>query len=334
VIVKAHSSHPGVSELVGLAVQDAAQSTGMPEGVFSLIFGSGRSVGAAIAQHPAVKAVGFTGSEKVGRALFNLAAARPEPIPVFAEMSSINPVLILPAVLESRHEAIATGLHASLTLGAGQFCTNPGLVLLPPGDASDRFVSVLAGKLAAHPPQTMLNTGTHESYLGGLARLGGVTGVETIIAAKPSDEAGPCAAIPALFRTSAANFIREKSLHEEVFGPSTLLVDCADLKEMERVVNTLGGQLTITLHATDEELASHASLLALLETKAGRIVCNGFPTGVEVCATMVHGGPYPATTDARFTSVGIRAIDRFLRPVCYQDFPTEALPPEIAGKPL
>ncbi len=329
VIVKAHSSHPGVSELVGRAVLQAARDTGMPEGVFSMLFGSGRTVGKALISHPAVKAAGFTGSETAGRALFNLAAARPEPIPVFAEMSSINPVLILPGALESRHAEIVEGLYASLTVGVGQFCTNPGLILLPQSEAAERFATDLGAKLGAHQAQPMLNRETHRSYLEGIARLGGIAGVEMLV--KPADHSPACHALPGLFRTTADTFIREHSLHAEVFGPATLLVSCANPGVMAEVVSALGGQLTATLHATTEELTDNEPLLALLESKAGRIVCNGFPTGVEVCGTMVHGGPYPATTDGRFTSVGTRAIDRFLRPVCYQDYPESILPKEIAG---
>ena len=329
VVVKAHSSHPGTSELVGIAVLAAAQSTGMPEGVFSLIFGSGSIVGSGLVQHPAIKAVGFTGSESVGRMLFDMAAARPEPIPVFAEMSSINPVVMLKGRLDAETEALAEGLYGSLTLGVGQFCTNPGLILLPESDSAAEFTRHLKAKLDDHPAQTMLNSGTSSAYDSGLSRLGNADGVHTIVPPKPLSGSGGCDASPALFKISSDDFMAQESLYEEVFGPTTLLVTCKDSQAMKAVLEALGGQLTISIHANDEDVPENADLISLLETRAGRIVFNGFPTGVEVCASMVHGGPYPATTDGRFTSVGTRAIDRFLRPVCYQGFPQAALPEEL-----
>lgn len=329
VVVKAHSSHPGTSELVGLAILEAAQATGMPEGVFSLIFGSGRSVGTTLVQHPAIKAVGFTGSESVGRSLFNQAADRPEPIPVFAEMSSINPVLMLGGALSEKGEALAEGLYTSLTMGVGQFCTNPGLILLPESEATEAFKASLKTKLEAHPAQTMLNEGTCRSYAQGQTRLAQANGVETLLAPKGGSGDGGCDAAAALYSVSSQDFVGQESLYEEVFGPTTLLVTCEDGAAMQGVIEALGGQLTITVHGNESDVASNAELISLLETRCGRIVFNGFPTGVEVCDSMVHGGPYPATTDSRFTSVGTRAIDRFLRPVCYQGFPTQALPPEL-----
>lgn len=329
VVVKAHSSHPGVSELVGLAISQAAQNTGMPEGVFSLLYGSGREIGATLVQHPAIKAVGFTGSESVGRSLFNLAAARPEPIPVFAEMSSINPVLFLEGALAEKTEALADGLATSLTMGVGQFCTNPGLILLPKSETAATFAGLLKEKLAAQAAQTMLNAGTCRSYQDGMERLNSAHGVEALLPPQAATGEGRCDVSPALFRVSAADFIAEKNLHEEVFGPTTLLVSCEGVSDMNAVLEALGGQLTISLHATEAELAAQPELLSLCEIKAGRLVANGFPTGVEVCDSMVHGGPYPATTDGRFTSVGTRALDRFLRPVCYQGFPGAALPEEL-----
>lgn len=331
VVVKAHSSHPGVSEMVGRAVLRAAEKTGMPEGVFSLLFG--RAVGPAMVKHRAIKAVGFTGSQEVGRQLFDLAAARPAPIPVFAEMASINPVLLLPGALEERNDPIAEGLYGSVTLGVGQFCTNPGLVLIPDGETGARFEKALRAQLEAHPAQPMLNKRTRVGYEEGLSRLGGVEGVDTLLDRGIPPEGNPCAAGPALYAVDSARFLEEPRLHEEVFGPVTLLVRCPDADAMRKVVESAGGQLTLTFHANDKDLEEYADLIADLELFAGRLVANGFPTGVEVCATMVHGGPYPATTDSRFTSVGGRAIERFLRPVCYQDFPEAALPPELRGDP-
>jgi NADP-dependent aldehyde dehydrogenase len=321
VVVKAHSSHPGTSELVGLAIVKAAQSCGMPEGVFSLIFGDGRVAGTALVQHPSIKAVGFTGSEGAGRALFNLAVARPEPIPVFAEMSSINPVLLFSDKLAEDPDGLATGLCGSVTLGVGQFCTNPGLILVSKSAASKQFLETLASKLQAVQPAPMLDEGVKASYVDGLQRLAGSASVDEILAAK--DMTG-CGAVPALYRISADAFLGDTNLWEEVFGPVTLIVECESDGQFLEILYKLGGQLTISFFATDSDVGANADTLKMLETKAGRIICNGWPTGVEVCATMVHGGPYPATTDGRFTSVGLRAIDRFLRPVCFQDLTNAA----------
>jgi NADP-dependent aldehyde dehydrogenase len=261
--------------------------------------------------------------------LFDLANARPAPIPVFAEMSSINPVIFLPDVLAAAPEQLADGLYGSVTMGVGQFCTNPGLVLLPPGDASEKFAAQLKEKLAAHPAAPMLNPGTRKSYGEGLSRVGSANGVETLLAANPENGSGGCEAAPALFRVSSADFLRNTALHEEVFGPTTLLVSCADGNAMRSVIDALGGQLTISVHGNDADVDGHLGLIDHLETRAGRIVFNAFPTGVEVCRSMVHGGPYPATTDGRFTSVGTEAVYRFTRPVCYQGFPANALPEEL-----
>ena len=329
VVVKAHSSHPGVSEMVGAAIRKAIDACGMHEGVFSLLFGSGSKIGPVLVNHPAVKAVGFTGSQSVGRSLFDLAAARPDPIPVFAEMSSINPVILFPGRLAEEADAIVDGLYGSVTLGVGQFCTNPGLVLLPEGAAADAFAEKLAAKLGAHDAAPMLNRGTCEGYDAGLERLAKTSGVETLLRPEPEYGPGDCHAAPALFRVGAADFLKADPLHEEVFGPVTLLVRCSDADAMREVITAVSGQLTVSFHANASDVSANADLIADLETFAGRLVCNGFPTGVDVSASMVHGGPYPATTDSRFTSVGTRAIDRFLRPVCYQSFPPEALPPEL-----
>lgn len=329
VVVKAHSSHPGTGELVALAVSRAVETSGLPEGVFSMLFGSGREVGTALVNHPGIQAVGFTGSVKAGRALFDLAAARPYPIPVFAEMSSINPVLLFNGALAERGDSIAEGLYGSVTLGVGQFCTNPGLVLLPDDPDAFAFAEKLKGKLSAQAAAPMLNAVTCAAYGDGLRRLAEVSGVECLLSPSTENENNNFAAAPALFRVSASGFLAAETLHEEVFGPTTLLVSCADADQMEQVVQTLGGQLSVTVHASASDVAAHEDLISNLETKAGRIVFNGFPTGVEVCRSMVHGGPYPATTDSRFTSVGTQAIYRFCRPVCYQDFPQAALPTEL-----
>lgn len=329
VVVKAHTSHPGVSELVGIAIIDAAKSTGMPEGVFSLMFGDGWATGAALVQNSAIKAIGFTGSESGGRALFDLASARAEPIPFFAEMSSLNPIALLPNALENRLEEIAQGLYESLTLGVGQFCTNPGLVLVPENELSQALLESLKAKLEKHPAQAMLNRGTRRSYDAGQSRLSKAKGIETVLATQPLNQSNACAATPALYKISCADFIRQKELHKEVFGPTTLLVTCNNAEDYRSLLTELDGQLTISFHAEENEINEYQSLISIAETKAGRIVFNSFPTGVEVCDSMIHSGPYPATTDSRFTSVGTRAIDRFLRPICYQGFPSRLLPNEL-----
>ena len=259
----------------------------------------------------------------------DLAAARPEPIPVFAEMGSLNPVVILPRALAARGEAIAEGLHASVTLGVGQFCTNPGLVLIEAGPDAEAFAAALASRMGATAPGTMLYAELRASYAGGVARLAGCDGVETLALSDLDSGPGRCRATAALFRAGATTILADAALREEVFGPATLLVVHRGAEELERVVRALEGHLTATVHGEADELSQNAGLLSLLETKVGRIVINGFPTGVEVCPSMVHGGPYPAASDARFTSVGTRAIARFARPVCYQGFPDAALPPEL-----
>ena len=314
VIVKAHPAHPGTSELVGLAVSIAARDCDLPEGVFSLLFDAGTEVAIALVEHVLIKAVGFTGSRRGGRALFDAASSRPEPIPFYAEMSSVNPVIILPGALRERSDQIAAGLHGSVTLGAGQFCTNPGLVLLEDNKDADAFVKKLGELMAGSAEQTMLTPAIRTSYRNGVAARMKHEAVETINAA-------------ALFKTTAADFLAHPELAEELFGPSTLVVTYTD--QLAELVRALEGQLTATIHGNEEDLQANDDLIRLLETKAGRLVFNGFPTGVEVGHAMVHGGPYPATSDGRSTSVGTRAISRFTRLVCFQDFPGTALPPEL-----
>ncbi|BBE35665.1 2,5-dioxovalerate dehydrogenase [Sphingosinicella microcystinivorans] len=332
VIVKAHSAHPGTSALVGRAVRDAVAACGLPEGVFSMIFDSGRAAGQALVADPRVKAVGFTGSRGGGLALVAIAQARPEPIPVYAEMSSINPVILLPQALEERAEAIGKGFVASLTLGAGQFCTNPGLVIAVEGPALDRFVASTAEALGMVPAATMLTPGIHAAYARGAAATADNPAVE--VAAR-GQGGGGCAGQAAFFTTSAAAFLKDRSLQEEMFGAASLLVRCADADELAAVVASLEGQLTAALHLADGDHDAVRALLPLLERKAGRILVNGFGTGVEVSHAMVHGGPFPSTSDARTTSVGGLAIQRFLRPVCYQDMPDALLPDALkAANPL
>jgi len=324
VIVKAHSSHPGTSELCARAILDAAQSCGLPEGVFSLLFGSGGELGPALVSHPQIKAVGFTGSEKAGRSLFDLAARRPDPIPVFAEMGSLNPVFVLPGALRERGDQIAAGLHASVTTGAGQFCTKPGLVVLEKDERADRFADQLNAAMEKTDAAVLLNRGTLDSYQAGLRRLAEASGCAAPRREEPADRA-----VPAVFFATVEKFQCESGLKEEIFGPATLLLSAENRSELLQFARHLTGHLTSTVHGTEEDFSEFRELIEILETKTGRLVFNGFPTGVEVCSSMNHSGPYPASTDARFTSVGTAAILRFVRPVCYQNCPDHALPPEL-----
>ncbi len=323
VIAKAHSSHPGIAEIVGECVVRAARDCGMPEGVFSLLHGGGRDVGMALVGHPVIQAVGFTGSRSGGTALMEAAAKRPQPIPVHAEMSAVNPVVLLPAALDERGEAIADGLFGSLTLGAGQFCTNPGLVFLPDGHG-EAFLAKLSELVAAGSSAVMLNAGICDAFKQATAAIAAIDEVKTLAAAP--DEAGRCT--PSLFSVSLADFVANPALHAEMFGPATLVVR-GKTEEFAEVIAGLEGQLVGTIHATDAELPEHAGLVAALEKRVGRLVLNGFPTGVEVCPSMVHGGPWPSTSDGRSTSVGTLAIDRFCRQVAWQGFPAAALPEEL-----
>ncbi|MEX6501753.1 aldehyde dehydrogenase (NADP(+)) [Pseudomonas zhanjiangensis] len=321
VVFKAHSGHMATAERVAQAIIQAAEKTGMPAGVFNMIYGAG--VGADLVRHPAIQAVGFTGSLKGGRALCDLAAARPQPIPVFAEMSSINPVLLLPAALKQRGERIAAELAASVVLGCGQFCTNPGLVIGQRSAEFDTFLQRFAAHMAEQPPQTMLNAGTLASYRRGLDALHQHPGIRHLAGSPQQGNQ----AQPQLFQADARLLLEgDALLQEEVFGPTTVVVEVADQAELTQALHGLHGQLSATLIAEPADLASCAELLPLLEQKAGRLLLNGYPTGVEVSDAMVHGGPYPATSDARGTSVGSLAIDRFLRPVCYQNCPDALLP--------
>ncbi|MCP1363610.1 aldehyde dehydrogenase (NADP(+)), partial [Halomonas sp. BBD45] len=324
VIVKAHSAHPGTSELVGRAVQKAVAKCGLPEGVFSVLFGSGRDVGAGLVADQRIKAVGFTGSRSGGTALMKIAQNRKEPIPVYAEMSSINPVFPLPAALKARGEAMAEGFVASLNMGAGQFCTNPGLVIAEKGEALDAFVAKAGEVLKGSASQTMLTPGIYDAYQQGVGRLSSHDKVREVARGQVGETPNQCQS--ALFVTSAADFLAEETLQEEVFGSSSLVIECADTAEVKRVAEHLEGQLTVTLQMDDADLDAARALLPTLERKAGRVLVNGWPTGVEVCHAMVHGGPYPATSDSRTTSVGSAAIFRFLRPVCYQALPEGLLP--------
>ena len=325
VIVKAHSAHPGTGELVGQAILKAARASNLPEGVFSLLFGGGNQIGSALMKHPLVKAGGFTGSRKAGRILMDIAAARPEPIPFYAEMSSTNPVFILPGALRERGEAIASGLHNSFTLGAGQFCTKPGMVFIPDGSDATTFVSKLQRSVDDSAPFHLLTGVIRSSYNEGLAARKKKSVVKTVAEKLPGN--GKSLTVgAALFETDAQSFFKDPALAEEIFGPATLLVRHSRREEVLRAAHELEGHLTATIHGTEQDLRDFAELIAILERKVGRLVFNGFPTGVEVSHAMVHGGPYPSTSDGRSTSVGTQAIFRFTRPVCYQGFPDVALP--------
>ncbi|HET9524905.1 MAG TPA: aldehyde dehydrogenase (NADP(+)) [Pyrinomonadaceae bacterium] len=318
VIVKAHPAHPGTSELVGLAISNAVRTCELPEGVFSLLFDAGNEVGTALVRHHLIKAGGFTGSRAGGKALFDIACSRPEPIPFYAEMSSVNPVVILPGALHERSDQIANGLHSSVTLGAGQFCTNPGLIFLADNEDSNVFVRKLGKLMAGTSEQTMLTRAIQANYSSGVSARTTHASVQTI-----------CGAHAALFKTGAAEFIANPELAAELFGPATLVITYTGRDQLFELIGSLEGQLTATIHGSEADLRAYQGLIRLLETKAGRLVFNGFPTGVEVGHAMVHGGPYPATSDGRYTSVGTRAIVRFTRQVCFQDFPNAALPAEL-----
>lgn len=328
VVVKAHGAHPGTSELVGRAVQAAVAECGLPEGTFSLIQGVGNAVGEALVDHPAICAVGFTGSRAGGLALSRRAAARDVPIPVYAEMSSINPVVLLPQALLARAESIGQAFADSLIMGVGQFCTNPGIVIAITGPELENFVGATAQSLRNKVAGVMLTPGIAAAYAAGVKLLAEHERVETIAMGQATS--GRCGARAHFFATDAASFLSHAELRDEIFGPSSLLVRCRDVDEMADLLGCLEGQLTATLQMNSGDVPLARRLLPLLEDKVGRILVNGFPTGVEVSHAMVHGGPFPATTDSRSTSVGSAAIDRFLRPVCYQNFPVDLLPAALS----
>lgn len=328
-IVKAHPAHPGTSELVGRVIRDCVREQRLPEGVFSLLFDSGTEVGAKLVQHPLVKAVGFTGSIAAGRALMDLAVRRPEPIPFFGEMGSTNPVFILPGAMAARGREIASQLHASFTLGSGQFCTKPGLVFLPKQDASANFLPEFQDKVAHSSKFTLLTSGIRNSYQREIQNRKVRPGVTLFAEGEQPASGHAFLAGATAFQTDVPSLLNSPDLGSEVFGPSTLLVGFSKHQELLDAARSLDGHLTATIHGTEEDLHEFSDLVQVLRDKVGRIVFNGYPTGVEVCHAMVHGGPYPASTDSRTTSVGSQAIFRFARPVCFQDFPQSALPAEL-----
>ncbi|WP_425099301.1 aldehyde dehydrogenase (NADP(+)) [Tropicibacter sp. S64] len=326
VVVKGHSAHPGTGEIVAEAIHAAIEKTGMPKGVFSLIQGGKRDVGTSLVQHPLIKAVGFTGSLGGGRALFDLCAQRPEPIPFFGELGSVNPMFILPEALKARGAAIGTGWAGSLTMGAGQFCTNPGIAVVQKGAEGDAFVNAAAEALKGVQTQCMLTDGIAAAYKDGKTRFDGRNAVEPVLV---TDSEGRNAS-PNLYQTDSENYLQDHALGEEVFGPLGLVVRVDGPDDMETLAKGFEGQLTCTLHMDDGDTDLGRRLMPVLERKAGRILVNGFPTGVEVADSMVHGGPYPASTNFGATSVGTLSIRRFLRPVCYQNMPDALLPGDLA----
>lgn len=328
VVVKGHSAHPGTGEIVAEAVAAAVEKCGIHPGVFSLIQGGDRAVGSALVQHPLIKAVGFTGSLAGGRALFDQCAARPEPIPFFGELGSVNPMFLLPAAVANRGDALAKGWVQSLTMGAGQFCTNPGIAVLKKGAEADLFLETARSALADVPAQTMLTDGIAEAYRAGQKRISATSGVREVL----TTSCDLRNATPYLFSTTGSNWLANEILAEEVFGPLGVVVTVDSEEEMLAIANSLQGQLTCTLHLdadSEEDTTLGRQLMPVLERKAGRVLANGFPTGVEVCDSMVHGGPYPASTNFGATSVGTLSIRRFLRPVCYQDIPAALLPADF-----
>jgi len=321
VIVKGHSAHSGVAELVGQAIQRAAERTAMPRGTFQMLQGAGRVVGQALVQHPEIRAVGFTGSQAGGRALYNLCHSRPAPIPFYGELGSINPVFLLPTALHNRAPMMGEGWAMSLVLGAGQFCTNPGVVIAIKGERFTAFEEAAVAALKKVAAQKMLSDGIHAAYVAGVKNFSAL--MKEVGSCGVSDQ--PRHALPAAFRIDAKTWMATPALQHEVFGAAGILVECDDLDQMMALAEGLEGQLTATMQYDDEDLPLASTLMRVLEEKAGRLLCNGFPTGVEVCSAMMHGGPYPASTDVRSTSVGSLAIRRWLRPVCYQNFPDALL---------
>ncbi len=326
VVVKAHRAHPGTSELVAGAIQRAVDACDLPPGTFSMLHGQGSVIGTALVQHPATQAVGFTGSRAAGRALCDAAAARPDPIPVFAEMSSLNPVFLLPAALADRAGELARGFVGSMTLGVGQFCTKPGLVFAVAGPELDSFKAAVVVAVAAIAPASMLTSEIRDAFEQGREGVTSQPGTQVLARAATAAAADRTEAAGLVVETDADTFLASERLAAEVFGPFAVVVAVTSTDQLLQIARRLEGQLTATLHGSPDDLAGAAPLLELLATRAGRLIVNGWPTGVEVCTAMQHGGPWPATSDARFTSVGTAALERFIRPVCYQDVPQSLLP--------
>ncbi|MEM6686411.1 MAG: aldehyde dehydrogenase (NADP(+)) [Bacteroidota bacterium] len=330
VIVKSHPMHAGTGELIASAVQKAAQKTGMPNGVFSNLNSSGIEVGQELVKHPKVKGVGFTGSIRGGRALLDLAAKRPEPIPVFAEMGSINPVVLLPKALDTKAENWAKTYASSITLGTGQFCTNPGLILGVKSAGLDTFIHKLSEEIVTISPQCMLHPNIHSAYNHNKVQAQTQTNVQTVATLETA--VADNYAQQAVATVDGKTFLENNTLHEEVFGPFSLVVQCEHIAELETIISNLEGQLTGTIISEENEVASRSSIVNALANRVGRIIFNGVPTGVEVVPAMLHGGPYPASTDSRFTAVGRDSIKRWVRPFSYQDWPNELLPDALKNE--
>ncbi|MFB9054840.1 aldehyde dehydrogenase (NADP(+)) [Formosa undariae] len=330
VIVKSHPMHAGTGELVSSAIIKAAEKTGMPNGIFSNINSNGIQEGTVLVSHPKVKAVGFTGSIRGGRALYDLATKRDELIPVFAEMGSINPVVVLPKALKNKTESWAKTYAASIAMGTGQFCTNPGLLLGVKGESLDRFISILSAEFVKIDPTCMLHPNIYEAYAKNKAKA--LEQPELDIVADYDAEVKPNYAKHAVATVQGKTFIENPTLHQEVFGPYSIIVQCEDITELETILSKLEGQLTGTLIADDNEATDYPKVISALQNRVGRIILNGMPTGVEVCPSMVHGGPYPSSTDSRFTSVGVDSIKRWVRPVSFQDWPNELLPDALKNE--
>jgi NADP-dependent aldehyde dehydrogenase len=333
VIVKSHPMHAGTGELVSSAIIKAAQKTGMPNGVFSNLNSSGIEVGTKLVEHPGVKAVGFTGSIKGGRALFDLASKREEPIPVFAEMGSINPVIILPKALRARGNQLAETYAKSITLGTGQFCTNPGLLLGIKGQELEDFVKNLSEEIIKIEPSCMLHPNIIGAYENNKSKAVAQNNL-TVIADYNADVKSNFAK-QTITSVNGNTFLENTTLHQEVFGPYSIVVQCEDADQLEIIISKLEGQLTGTIISEEGEASNYSGVISALKNRVGRVIFNGVPTGVEVCPSMLHGGPYPASTDSRFTAVGIHSIKRWVRPLSYQDWPNNLLPDELKnGNPL
>ncbi len=330
VIVKSHPMHAGTGELVASAIIKAATKTGMPNGVFSNLNSSGIEVGIQLVQHPDVKAVGFTGSIRGGRALYDIAAQREEPIPVFAEMGSINPVIMLPEALHKRGESLARTYASSITVGSGQFCTNPGLLLGIKGESLSNFIQNLASEIVEIEPSCMLHPNIVGAYESNKAKA--LAQPELSVIADYATDVQTNYARQAITTVEGKSFMENTTLHHEVFGPFSMVVQCEDAKQLETIISNLEGQLTGTVIAENNEASNYTNVIAALKNRVGRIIFNGVPTGVEVCPSMVHGGPYPASSDNRFTAVGINSINRWVRPFCYQDWPSDLLPEELKNE--
>lgn len=327
VIVKAHPAHAKTSETVAAAILKAAKDLNMPQGVFAHVHGGAQAIGEALVKHPHTKAVGFTGSYGGGKQLFDWGNQRKEPIPVFAEMGSVNPVFLLPEKINAEAETVAKMYAASITLGVGQFCTNPGIIIGIKGDGLDQFMNVLAAETKNIPAAKMLHTGIAKNFETKKEKAISQKDVQTLSAAANPDSS--LMAAPIITSTDAATFLKNPLLHEEVFGPYSIIIQCMDIKEMIAVTKNLEGQLTSTLMATEKDIAENPELVEAIKNICGRFIMNNVPTGVEVCLSMHHGGPFPATTDSRFSSVGADGIKRFARPLVYQNWPDNLLPDEL-----